>query len=91
VLFYTPEEVDAVRTQYPGFWIAEIALPGAACLVAVPPTSQNAERPVPGAEILRGAELDGVSFKPYCRRCRARHLNDCTDREHCPGKTMRMS
>lgn len=89
IRFHTEAEVAAERAKYPGFWICEIALKGATCLAAIPPTPENAQRLVDGLEMFAGADLEAACIKPYCRRCGVSAIEQCGDPDRCPGKTTR--
>lgn len=65
---FDADEVQAMRAQYPGHWVCEVIVPGAAALIAIPATEENASRPIPGAEMFVGADLDGLSLRPLKAR-----------------------
>ena len=60
---HTAAQVRALRAEYPGFWIVEITTGNATCLAAIPPTNENAERPVSGLPGITGDMLHGASLR----------------------------
>jgi hypothetical protein len=62
--FFSPEEADAVRAENPDCAVCTVIGRTHAFLIAIPRTSDNLARRIPGAEMFTGADIDGMTLKP---------------------------
>ena len=64
---YTAEEIAAAREDYPGHVLVEVATPRAACLIAIPDTPENRDKPIANMPGMTIDLLDGNTIMSHGR------------------------